>query len=83
MHRHEPLQTVTRVCGSYCMTFAFPAYMLFPFHESRDTGSTGVSDVICVFHGLSLHTYTKKKTYSRWRGDGDVVVWWCGGGILV
>ena len=48
--------------------------MLFPSHESRDTGSTGVSDVICVFHGLSGDTYTKKKTCLRWRGDGDVVV---------
>ena len=56
------------------MTFAFPVRMLFPSHESRDTGSTGVLDVICVFHGLSGDTYTKKKTCLGWRGDGDVVV---------
>lgn len=56
------------------MTFAFPAHMLFPSHESRDTGSAGVSDVICVFHGLSGDTYTNKKTCWRWSGDGGVVV---------
>jgi len=48
--------------------------VLFPAHESRDKGSTGVSDVICVFHGFSGDTHTKKKICLRWSGGGGVVV---------